>query len=271
MKTDEETSPAKTLIRWANLSVGRSSPQRSWAPVQAMLEAAIAESKKVESVLGALLADSDKRLAPLGDPLRADVGLNRWLRDEREEAYSDWFGWILEQLQPSDVVQLLQIQNGDEEMAKFCRESARVCIEREVVIRQGRLDLVVGFDENAVLVIEVKTTSADEAHTAKQEGYFQWLEKELARYKHPILLAVDADRDDYEGFVPLRWADVCIELRRMIPSLLSRIGTVKAAMIIAFVSAVEMNLLHLATPEGTEPGRRLFYSRTADHLQNSLL
>jgi hypothetical protein len=32
------------------------------------------------------------------DPLNFDLGVHRWLKEDREEAYSDWLKWIIEQL-----------------------------------------------------------------------------------------------------------------------------------------------------------------------------
>ena len=41
---------------------------------------------------------------PLRDPLHVDAGLNRWQRNDHEEAYSDWLAWILEQLDTREVL-----------------------------------------------------------------------------------------------------------------------------------------------------------------------
>ena len=70
-----------------------------------------------------------------------------------------------------------------------------------------------------------------------------------------MLVAVDARERDYEGFAPLLWADLSTGLRRMLPSVRDRIGVVAAAMIVAFLSAVEVNLLNLARPGEQETGR----------------
>lgn len=233
-----------------------------------MLQAANADSKRIESHLRELLDRSDTLLTPLSDPLRADLGLNRWLQSDYEEAYSDWLAWTLQQLDSGDVIRLLSI--GGSEIEEYCR-NAPFRIRRELVIPEGRLDLLIQFGEEAFLIVEVKTTSADSAETAKQRGYCEWLDRQSAGYKpRPVLLAVDAKEDDYEGFRPLRWADLCTGLRRMLPDLQERIGLVKTAMVTAFIGAVEENLLHLTVPSGTRQGSSLFYRRTMEHLQDCL-
>lgn len=62
----------------------------SWTPVRRMLEAAVADAKKTRASLSELLQRSNQSLQPLGDPLCVNLGLHRWLKQEREESYSDW-------------------------------------------------------------------------------------------------------------------------------------------------------------------------------------
>jgi hypothetical protein len=202
--------------------------------------------------------------------LNATGGLNRWLRYDREEAYSDWLAWVLQQLNSREIVKLLRVEDGP--TARFCCQHG-FRVEREQCIPGGRLDLVLEFGqrEGALIIVEVKTTSAEEADTAKQKGYCEWLYARPTRYKgQPILLAAGAEAHEYEGFAALEWSDLCIELRKMVPSLRKRIGLARAAMIIAFIGAVESNLLHLVTPSEGKHGQSLFYSRTIEHLRVSL-
>jgi hypothetical protein len=65
-------------------------------------------------------------------------------------------------------------------------------------------------------------------------------------------------------------ADVCIRLRRILPALSTRISLVKTAMFVAFISAVETNLLNLVAPQQTEAVERLFYAKTIEHLKRCL-
>lgn len=128
----------------------------------------------------------------------------------------------MEQLDGSSLLTLLHI-DADASVQAHCRQ--RFSVSREHDIAFGRLDVVVSFSRDVILVVEVKTSSADEAETAKQQGYSEWLAKQPHLHKlRPILIAVDAEKEDYEGFVPLRWADVCLGLRAMFPMLMIASG-----------------------------------------------
>jgi hypothetical protein len=223
---------------------------------------------RLESELRSLLSRSGKRLHPFSDPLLANAGLNRWLRAEREEAYSDWLAWVLQQLKADDILSLLHLDSPD--MRLLCK-GLQPNIERELIIPEGRLDIVVQFGTTVLIVIEVKTTSADSAFIDKHEGYSKWLARQAAPCKPtPLLLAVDAEEQEYKGFVPLLWSDLCIGLRQLIPAIWQQLGVTKAAMLIAFVSAVETNLLHLVAPGKISWGRTLFYGRTIDHIERAM-
>jgi hypothetical protein len=246
-------------------------PKRhAWAPVEAMLHAAKAHSKQCETKLKGLLDKSDSRLKRLKDPLRANVGLHRWLSEDHEEAYSDWLAWMLEELNKvnTDLLELLGVP------APPGVASLDVAIEREYRITGGRLDLLIRFGQQALLIVEVKVTSADDAQVSKHKVYCQWLKRQEELYHlrglQPVLLAVDAGEAEYEGFAPLLWEDFCVRVRRMLPKIQHRLGIVTAAMFVAFIGAVEQNLLHLVQPGSQGIGQSLFYARTADHLERSL-
>jgi hypothetical protein len=235
-----------------------------------MLQAARANSLQCEANLRELLERSDLLLKPLKDPLRADVGIHRWLSQDREEAYSDWLAWVLQELNKvgADLLKLLGISTGP------VVDAREVSIAREYFIPQGRLDLLIRFGKQALLIIEVKVTSADTADIAKQKGYCEWFDEQV-RLHHlcrlpPVLLAIDASEADYEGFVPLLWEDFCVGVRRLLPRIQDQVGIVNAAMIVAFVGAVEQNLLHLVPPGSKGIGQSLFYARTADHIKRYL-
>src|SRR5262249_14371649 len=140
--------------------------------------------------LRGLLERSNALLAPLADPLLTDFGVHQWLAKAREEVYSDYLKWIVEQLPtPEHVFRLFGI-NAPTGMA-LCQENPMV--KREVPVPQGhdgqsgRLDLVVRYGEKALIVIEVKKTSAEVADTLKQRGYMQWInEQKLKLPTYPI-------------------------------------------------------------------------------------
>jgi hypothetical protein len=67
-----------------------------------MVLAAKNDSKRAANNLEALLSESSSQLFPrLGDPLdpRLDFGAHRWLKNSREEVYSDWLAWVIQRQQ----------------------------------------------------------------------------------------------------------------------------------------------------------------------------
>jgi len=265
MASRHSTGSGNILRVWASLS---RPVAVSWIPVTRMIWAAEAEAQKLESELKQLLNVSDAKLRAISlcDPLLADAGLNRWLKKEREESYSDWLAWILGQLGSAvDVFEVLGITEH-EIVAKSHARAFK--IEREQYTSAGRLDLLLTLADSVMIILEVKKYSAESSDTAKQAGYYEWLQSKLVQHRKALLLTTDAAEDKYENFSTLLWADVCIRLRRLLPTLRTSIGPVKTAMFVAFVSAVETNLLNLVSPfQETDAVDRLFYARTIEHLK----
>ncbi|HWR14163.1 MAG TPA: hypothetical protein VN577_05015 [Terriglobales bacterium] len=266
---ESPTNVAAELIKaWAKHAPVRSRCGLDWGCVREFLQAAIRESESRRAELVGLLDRSDAVFAPLQDPLRADAGLNRWLRQEREEAYSDWLAWILQQLEPADIIYVLRLE--DSYLADVCR-GINPTVERERMIPDGRLDLALWFGDLGLIVVEVKVTSAEEAEIDKQAGYSDWIRQQnVACTPESVLLIVDSSAEVYEGFKPLRWSEICLRLRQTAVRRMPSLGLVKAAMCIAFVGAVETNLLSMSLPTGLTGGQALTYGRTADHLRQFL-
>jgi hypothetical protein len=210
------TESAEILRSWASLT----RPELfSWDPVLEMIRIAEAEAQKLESQLTQLVGASDKALQAISlcDPLLAHAGLNRWLKKEREEAYSDWLAWSFEQLSALDILHVLGI--AEPEIVASVQSHA-FKIEREFYIPDGRLDLLLTLESFLMVIIEVKKYSADTADTAKQAGYHNWLELQNSFcQRRGFLLTTDAGEEKYENFSALRWGDVCIRLRRLLPKL----------------------------------------------------
>ena len=195
------------------------------------------------------------RLSPLPDPLKVDLGLHKWLATAREESYSDWLAWVLEEVAASSLLLNLFSFNYPELAIELQGCSHR--IEREQWIRVDkevfRLDIFVRFirdlhRDEASFVIEIKKGSAESADTQKQQQYLHWHKNQPVRTKvdpSAFLIVTDAQETQYCVFEVLRWADVCIRLRRILPTINRTRGTVKASLVLAFISAVERNLLHL--------------------------
>jgi hypothetical protein len=245
------------LQQWAHLGienmVARQQWKCDWTPARRLIEAArdrlLLESERLRGVL----ERSNARLTPLADPLLTDFGACRWLAGAREEVYSDWLMWIVEQLQtPEYVLRLFGIDDPVD--IALCQQTP-VTVQREFPVPQGhddqsgRLDLVIRYVGKVLIVVEVKKARAEAADTLKQRGYMQWIEAQPEPRKHPILLVVDADQEDYEGFIPWHWSSLSVVLRHVAQTLCrDPQRVVLAAMILAFVGAVEQNLLAFSTP-----------------------
>ena len=177
MTSPDHVDAASLFHRWSKLAI---LPRFSWIPTKSFARAALAFSNSQKDELHRLLDRSESALSPLPDPLRANLGLHRWLLAEREEAYSDWLAWILEELkQPQTVLELLGVVDSE------CIGIVRGCeltVKREHAIdvdqKQFRLDIFITFSSGgspkASLVVEVKKSSAEDADIAKQECYLRW-------------------------------------------------------------------------------------------------
>jgi hypothetical protein len=238
-----------------------------------MVRVAEVQAERLESRLNELLKSSDEALSRISlcEPLFADAGLNRWLTEDREEAYSDWLEWILSQLQlQGGAVNILAVLGiADSEIVAGC-EAREFKIKREYYLQWGRLDLLLTIEDFLMIVIEVKKYSAEASDTAKQKGYYEWMRKQHSRHLKALLLVPDAAELEYENFSRLLWEDVCIRLRRLLPELQNGIGPVKTAMFVAFISAVETNLLHLVAPGRADSVERISYGRTIKHIEKYL-
>jgi len=223
----------------------------SWAPVQRIATAAVAFFARERERVAELLKQSDAKLAPLTDPLSLDLGLHRWLAADREEAYSDWLAWAVQQLtDPRDVFALF---STDAPPGSESWNPPEVTREYPVPTghedRSGRLDLVIRYPNRALLVVEVKLGSADDADTAKQEGYAKWIKAQPEPFRSSVLLATDAVEVESDGgFAFVSWEHVCRRFRRLALKHITAHRVSVAALTLAFVAAVEQNLLGLRAP-----------------------
>jgi hypothetical protein len=213
--------------------------------VEAVKETLKGEAKRLRS----LLKHSDRELEPWGDPLMVDFGMHRWLAEDREEAYSDWLAWVVEQLKTPDLVFRLF---GETCPPEWSARPTTLTVRREPVVpyghagHEGRLDLLIDYKVLPLLVVEVKKGGAEQADVEKQEGYRRSLkERHPTRELRPVLLVTSAEEATSEGdFVVRTWAEVCVELRRMAAGELKiSVPRISVALVLAFVAAVEQNLL----------------------------
>jgi hypothetical protein len=177
--------------------------------------------------------------------------LHRQLSSSREEVYSDWFQWVLEEVADTRLIWRVLGSPNRERFANS-REPIRIAREERVehghINQTGRLDLVIRQGSGMLAVIEVKTRAYSELDLEKHKGYCESIgstETEL------IFLSVDLPDSDLFGFRFLSWADVCVTLRAIAPRLLEPGHILGTALILAFVGAVEQNLLGFVSPETT--------------------
>jgi hypothetical protein len=242
------------------------------------------ETLKVEARrLRGFLEESDRQLQPWGDPLTVDLGMHRWLADDREEAYSDWLAWVIEQIKlPELAFRLFDVPYP----SRSSGLSIAPTVRRELVVpfghagHGGRLDLFIDYKGLPLLVVEVKKEDAEQADQGKQEGYRRSLEeKHPDRALCPILLVTSAEEATSEGdFVVRTWGEVCVQLRRMAAGELKhRVPPLALALILAFVAAVEENLLGFSSDLirriKQEKGDAVYFFNTnvVMHIERSLL
>jgi hypothetical protein len=111
------------------------------------------------------------------------------------------------------------------------------------VDRTGRLDLWVRVGGRALVVVEVKKFGADWADTAKHAGYGRWIDSQPEPFKDRILVAAAGEEEAYEGFRLLTWERLCRTLRSLAAEMCADRRVMVAAMVLAFVGAVEQNLI----------------------------
>jgi len=203
---------------------------------------------------------------------------HRWVAGHREEAYSDWLQWIMAQADAEEVLRVFGVD--DPEMVLACT-GTEVMIVRERLVLQGhegsagRLDLEIRLGDKALLVVEVKLGEAESADTEKGKGYCRSMEidRHDARFKKYVILVLDAADEEYYGFRPRLWTDACVELRLIAATLCKRSEHLRAAMVLAFIAAVEQNLLKLRAVmrgSGDEVAAALTLPRITDHLTRFL-
>jgi hypothetical protein len=134
---------------------------------------------------------------------------------------------------------------------------------------------LVELGDEVLLAIEVKLGEAENADTGKNAGYRRALEaaERGRRFKHYVILVLDAKDEMYFGFKPRLWSDVCIGFRVAAARLCRRGELLRAAMILAYVGAVEQNMLKLQRVRqgaGNEVSATLALPRITYHLNQFL-
>jgi hypothetical protein len=267
------------LDQWAEWGKAYAPPRPSrpdWSAVEFLIEAAQPRLLEDSRELRRLLERSRDQLK-FTDPLLCDLGLHRWLAKDREESYSDWLAWVLEQLGDADaVLRVLGVQN--QEFQSLCSRST-YRVEREAFVEEGtpdcegRIDLLLHFGERqqALLGVEVKTW--DDSYE-KQRGYISSLRKRCLQTKCVLVAVHEVPTEDCFEFGLRRWENVGMALRREIARYVEGHDPDSvAAMMCAFVAAIERNLLEF----GTTAARRAWNNqptwlskRLGDYLREAL-
>lgn len=271
------TQASIEIRRWADLWQERrtlhGASERAWEPVDQVVQAARRVWDAQASRVRALIEESNQRHRPLRDPLLIGLGLHRWLSTEREEAYSDWLEWIIKQLPGPDVLGLF----GIDVPVGAARAAGTFSTKREEWVKLDhwssykKLDLVIRYAASVLIVVEVKVTDAEQADTAKQREYAEWAKGQRIDHTRLVLLANAGAKPDYEDFRLVTWQHLCVKLRRVLPELIrsAKMDIVQAALTLAFVGAVEQNLLGFPGREalfGSDPAVGL----VVEHLKKAL-
>jgi hypothetical protein len=219
-----------------------------WDPGISLVESLRVAQAPYREELKQLLSRSLKLLRPLGEPLLVDNPLTGILKDAREEIYSDLLAWSLRQLETPQVLSVLGINLPN----PVSTSKVEVLREHPVPVGHpgsaGRLDIRISAGLELIADVEVKLGQAEASDLEKQAGYAQF------GASHPILIASAGARDIYPGKYRLRkWADVCISFREAGRELLANGQSdtrkvMHAGLILAFVAAVEENLLGVPGP-----------------------
>jgi|SRR5215813_2827212 len=237
---------SEILKRWGR--IGKSIAQRQqrnfdWLAVKRMVSATKPFLVTNREYAKRLLEQSNFYLSPLKDPFEMDLGLHRWLQEDREEAYSDWLAWIVGQLRTPERITKLLLGEDSNTLVPKCK--GELVVRRET-LRNGmefkrRTDLEIIFDNRNAFVVEVKMIDAADVDLQQLRDQVNY----TPDFDHHLLVAPSRTADiDLERFKLLLWQDLCVRLRRAIPEL-SRENITAAAMTLAFVGAVEQNLLRL--------------------------
>jgi hypothetical protein len=214
----------------------------TWSSAQHLAGLLNAYGQGMQSPYSALLVSCDQFFAPLRDPLRCDLGLHAWLAPEREESYSKWLSWTLKQYAECGTLgEILDLPAPSVSDTSGIRLLNELTIRSRDRTRSGRIDIAVCWHGEVSAILEIKTKSfTDEA-----------LEKHLLYCESPdvppeaarIFIAQSADGLDLRGFRLLNWQEVCVRLRRRVQRVAQEKGLLPAAMVIAFIAAVEQNIL----------------------------
>ena len=220
--------------------------------------------------LSVVAGSSNGQLSPIGEPLAYDLGVNRWLSSAAEGAYSDWLAWLLSHMTARELGCVLGLGELRKLPLSHRGQAETVRVDREVWVQHGhegqigRLDIFVTIGNRALVVIEVKKGSAEDADSIKQKGYYLAIEtasKFSGWIKNYIMLVGSSASSEVDGFQVRTYPQLCRNLRRLAVQWISDGRLFMAAIMLALTAALEINLLRMSLLE------HLFSDLTLAHLK----
>lgn len=188
------------------------------------------------------------------EPFLMDLSKHPPFSKAREEKFSDYLAWIIEQIaaEPAWILKLFNISEKDLDSSKI--EGRIPIIKRENVVAEGRIDILILY-EDVLIDIEVKVVDAESADVAKNAGYRESLKANysMERYKqfHRLLVTGALNdaynrepEDECQWYWVVKWSEVCLRLRQLIlESSVLKDKLLLKALVVSFAGSVEQTLL----------------------------
>ncbi len=232
----------EALQIWSRLHRNAERKSPSWDSAHLLVRSAMVLNDYALAHLQEALASSNAKLAPLGEPLRLNLGKHRWLSADREESYSDWLAWILQGMSGSaEILPLFALDHEDHEEAS----GPIGIIRREVWSKYGRTDIEVPLGKRDFMLIEVKVRNTGSEVSSQLKRYAEMFA--VRHVERPILIllgteAPELSPDLFFGFTFTGWETLCQRLRQY-ANRVKESESLRAAAILIFCGAVEQNLL----------------------------
>ena len=234
----------EALRAWSGLHVSAPPKSRSWDSVRLLVGSAKVLDNYALEHLEKALADSNAELAPLGEPLKLNLGKHRWLSADREESYSDWLAWILQGMSgAAEILPLFAL--SDEVTGELLGPAGTV--RREVRSQHGRTDIEVPIGKQGLLLIEVKVRNTGSELSSQLDRYARKVADQHVERPLLVLLGTEAPEPNLDlfGFTFTSWEALCQRLRQY-ANRVKESELLRAAAILIFCGAVEQNLLSLS-------------------------
>lgn len=218
-----------------------------WAVFDELSAAHVGVVEECYAAFDQLIVEWDRLLAEFGeDPTHVDWERFRPLRLSREEDWSDWLAFLLERSQTGVLAHALF---GDGDASKEDFATPRF-VDREVIHREYRADVVAGWSDGSHTHVEVKVGDVhlDKTFATSRAMRSRYRQTEDNWENYILMLSAqvpdwnEVDRAE-PGEPPVRvltWADVCIALRR---ALLSEENQAWKAWAFSFVGSIEQLLV----------------------------